>query len=230
MTAAFDARRRSEQRFTDALCGPDGTGDPSVLMPVLPVYPDALSAPMPDAMVAATPIDVAAALAAVRPPAPPQPVQPQPRPGAAGRVAQPGRYGRNQTPARAADRSSRSTPPAWGTLEPRSTVAPHLQGPRRPHDPPAPASTGPRSGRAMSPGEVAGFLRNTFTGMTQGVPAIPQRHEPVAHAPTPPLPRNPTRRNRGSGVWAVFIFLVVIAFASGLGQQIIRAISELFSP
>src|SRR4051794_40536460 len=48
MTAAFDdATRGTDQRFTDALSGSDGTADPSILMPVLDVYPDALSAPMP---------------------------------------------------------------------------------------------------------------------------------------------------------------------------------------
>ena len=43
MTAAFDATGAAtggvDQRFTDALSGSDGTGDPSVLMPVLDVYP-----------------------------------------------------------------------------------------------------------------------------------------------------------------------------------------------
>src|SRR5664279_3248348 len=47
MTAGFDAMRGTDQRFSDALSGADGTGDPAVMMPVLDVYPDALSAPMP---------------------------------------------------------------------------------------------------------------------------------------------------------------------------------------
>lgn len=47
MTAAFDATRATDQRFNDALSGSDGTADPSIMMPVLDVYPDALSAPMP---------------------------------------------------------------------------------------------------------------------------------------------------------------------------------------
>ncbi len=47
MTAGFDAMRGTDQRFSDALSGADGTWDPAVLMPVLDVYPDALSAPMP---------------------------------------------------------------------------------------------------------------------------------------------------------------------------------------
>ena len=51
MTAAFDATRGTDYRFTDALSGSDGTGDPSIMMPVLDVYPDALSAPMPNDLI-----------------------------------------------------------------------------------------------------------------------------------------------------------------------------------
>lgn len=228
MTAASDGGR-TDQRFADALCGPDGTSDPTVLMPVLQVHPDALSAPMPDAMVTAIPIDVAAALAAVRqatpPPAPPA------RPGSTGRIAQPGRSGRNQASTRPADRPSRPAPSARGTLESRSAAAPQLQWPRQadPRHSPTPTSTGAWSGRVLSPGEVAGFLRNTFAGVARDTNPVP-RQQPATHAPAPPLPRNAPRRNKGSGVWAVFVFLVVIAFASGLGQQIIRAISEMFNP
>ena len=64
MTAAFDATSGTDYRFTDALSGSDGTGDPSIMMPVLDVYPDALSAPMPNDLI---PVIV--------PPAP-QPTQP----------------------------------------------------------------------------------------------------------------------------------------------------------
>jgi hypothetical protein len=84
----------------------------------------------------------------------------------------------------------------------------------------------------MSPAEMAGFLRATFAGVTQG----PGRSglapgQPQAHVPTPPLPRRAprtARRTKGSSVWAVIVFLVVIAFASGIAQQLIHAISELF--
>jgi hypothetical protein len=89
------------------------------------------------------------------------------------------------------------------------------------------------AGRTLSPSEVAGFLRNTFQGNAQaGITRATQQYQPQAHAPTPPLPsRLPrtTRRNKGSGVWAVFILLVVLAFASGLGQRLIEAVSELFN-
>ena len=51
MTAAFDATSGTDYRFTDALSGSDGTGDPSIMMPILDVYPDALSACMPNDLV-----------------------------------------------------------------------------------------------------------------------------------------------------------------------------------
>lgn len=248
MTAGFDAPGRTDRGFADALSGPDGTGDPAVLMPVLSVYPDALSAPMPDAMVALPPIDPAAltraALAAGSIAAPAGPVQPSrtARPPGQRAAGQPGRSGRTSTtPARA--------PAAWGPVDPRA-AAPHLSAWQPPTPrPPSSASSGPPAGtasglsaavsswagRAMTPSEVAGFLRNSITGNPQigSTSAMAaNRHQPAAHAPTPPLPRRTprtTRRNKGSGVWAVFIFLVVIAFASGLGQRIIQAITELLN-
>lgn len=248
MTAGFDTPGRTDRGFADALSGPDGTGDPAVLMPVLSVYPDALSAPMPDAMVALPPIDPAAltraALAAGSIAAPAVPVQPArtTRPPGQRAAGQPGRPGRTSTPARA--------PAAWGPVDPRAS-APHLSA-RQPPMPRPPSSSASSShpgaaasgvsstvsawaNRAMTPAEVAGFLRNTLTGNPQigSTSAMAaNRHQPAAHAPTPPLPRRTprtTRRNKGSGVWAVFIFLVVIAFASGLGQRIIQAITELLN-
>ena len=230
--------QRIESGFADALCGPDGTADPAVLMPVLPVYPDALSAPMPDAMVAVPPVDPAALLAAARQTAPtPAQARVAAQRAVADRVAQPGRYGRSQAssaPTRPAQRPP--APSAWGQLEPRSAVAPHLQGPRQPGTnqsprPPAPASgSSAWAGRTMSPAEVAGFLRSTFTGVARGANPTTQRYQPAPHAPTPALPRNPQRRrNRGSSIWAVLVFLVIIAFASGLAQQVINALGELFN-
>lgn len=267
-TGPADARARAgmpeaaavpvEQRFADALCGPDGTGDPAVLMPVLQVYPDALSAPMPDAMVPGPAVDPADLLAAARAQTPgelPTPVQARlaaERAWAdAGRVAQPGRRGAD----RGADpgMTRRAAPAAWSAPDLRGAVPPTNRTPPRPPGatprpvPPASMPSGPGAwaGRAPSPAEVAGLLRTTFSGMTQGVTqgitnglnrgpdrnlaAAARQHQPAAHAPTPPLPRTTRRRNRGSSIWAVLVFLVVIAFASGLAQQVLTAISGLFN-
>jgi hypothetical protein len=225
----------AEQRFADALGGPDGTGDPAVLMPVLQVYPDALSAPMPDGMVALPPLDPNEILAAARQAVPvPTPAQARmaAQRAASDRVAQPGRSGRAAAP----PQRLRMAPSGRGEPDPRHALAPHLQAPRQPGShqsplPPVPISgSSAWSGRTMSPTEMAGFFRQTFAGMTQGVNPITQRYQPTAHAPTPPLPRNPQRRrNKGSGIWAVLLFLVIIAFASGIAQQLISAVSELFN-
>lgn len=237
----------AEQRFPDALGGPDGTGDPAILMPVLQVYPDALSAPMPDALVAVPPIDPAALLAAARAQAAtalPTPVQARLAAQRAwsepDRVAQPGRRGGDRSPSR------RPAPATWAAGDPRGTARPEAArpagAPSRPV-PPASMPSGPAAwaARTPSPAEVAGFLRSTFSGVTQGMTqgvtqglnrnlgAVTQRHQPAAHAPTPPLPRTSKRRNRGSSVWAVLVFLVIIAFASGVAQQVLTAISGLFN-
>ncbi len=242
-------RSATEQRFADALCGPDGTGDPAVLMPVLQVYPDALSAPMPDAMVAVPPVDPAAILAAARQAAPtPARARVAAQRAAAERVAQPGRYSRTQTqPAGPRPQRIREAPSARGALEPRGAVAPHPQGPRQPGTNPAPAGSAPRvpGNAALYTGlsgptlrttlsELGNFARSGFPALRPGastaIPRMPAPQAPQAHAPTPPLPRNPQRRrNKGSSIWAVLVFLVIIAFASGIAQQIISAVSEMFN-
>lgn len=242
------SRGRTDQGFADALCGPDGTGDPSVMMPVLQVYPDALSAPMPDAMVAVPPVDPAAMLAAAG--AAPTPAQARvaAQRMTADRVARPGRYGGQPAQsATARPPQRRETPSAWGSLEPHSAVAPHLQGPRQPGSSQQPTGSAPRSQgtTALNTGlsgpslrttlsELGGLARSGFPALRPGPGAaglrmsVPQA--PAPHAPAPPLPRNlPRRRNKGSSIWAVLVFLVVIAFASGIAQQIISAISELFN-
>ena len=38
-----------------------------------------------------------------------------------------------------------------------------------------------------------------------------------------------TVRKKGSSAWAVIVFLVVIAFATGIGQRIIDVITELLN-
>lgn len=244
------ARARTDQGFADALCGPDGTGDPSVMMPVLQVYSDALSAPMPDAMVAVPPVDPAAMLAAAG--AAPTPAQARvaAQRMTADRVARAGRYGGQPAQSATARPPQRREPPlAWGSLEPHSAVAPHLQGPRQPGSNRQPTGSAPRSlgTPALYTGLSGPTLRTTLSELgnlaRSGFPAVrpgagaagprissPQAHAPAAHAPTPPLPRNlRRRRNKGSSIWAVLVFLIVIAFASGIAQQIIGAISELFN-
>ena len=216
MTGAF-AASGPDQRFADALCGSDGTGDPAVLMPVLDVYPDALSAPMPDAMVAIPPIDPSAMVAAAR--------------AGLGAPA--------LTPAQARVAAERAMPPRRpGSPSPTTPRPPPAA--RRPNPPamrPVPGTPPP------SPWAAAGytlahpteFLRSTFAGLAPGGAAdtAATRSAPVSRVapPTPARPPTPrrTRRNKGSSTWAVLIFLVVLAFASGLAQQFFRLISELFN-
>ncbi len=88
MTAAFDATSGTDQRFTDALSGSDGTGDPSIMMPILDVYPDALSASMPDDLV---PVIVPPVLRPTQPGVPAEPVT-----GPAGNRPPPAQRGRAQ--------------------------------------------------------------------------------------------------------------------------------------
>jgi hypothetical protein len=259
MTAGYDAMRGTDQRFTDALSGSDGTSDPSVLMPVLDVYPDALSAPMP--------VDLVPVLVPLPIPTVGQPgVRAEPVLGPAGR-ATPGR-----TPP--AQRGTQSRQPAQRqpVRQPTPTQA-FAAGPlaRRPaqsrQPPPASAPryvppaqpTGPTfswQGRQVSAGDVAAMFRNSLSQSgqvdRQSFQAThPQSHgsaSPSAVAPAAPMAsqyspmrdarnaaqarrqfRPPTSSKRKSSSWAVIVFFFVILFATGIGQKIIDFITELLN-
>jgi len=233
------ARRRPDQLFADALCGPDGTGDPAVLMPVPDVYPDALSAPMPDTRVPVVlPVDLAAVVPAAGRVAPPVPQ----------RVPQPGRYGRNPPAARGRQQQQtapiRRAAPAQPAAVPTSPVPATAPRPIGNQAAAMISPARPWSPRSATPTELAGWAKGGFAGPaprgvsrdTPARPSVDARGRASARtpfqAPAPPTPRrnsSSTRRNRGSSIWAVLVFLVVIAFASGLAQQLIHAISELFN-
>ncbi len=127
MTAAFDATSGTDYRFTDALSGSDGTGDPSIMMPVLDVYPDALSAAMPNDLI---PVIVPPVLQ------PPQPgVRAEPVAGPANRSgnrppAQRGQAQRAQTQRPAQQAASRQQ--AAARQQPARPAAPVRPVPPRP--------------------------------------------------------------------------------------------------
>ncbi len=262
MTAAFDAERGTG-RFTDALSGSDGTGDPSVLMPVLDVYPDALSAPMP--------VDL---VPVVVPPTPRPPesagVRAAPVPGpAAGRSAAGGRApvaARGQRPARPAtgrvvDAQGRPLRPGPARpVGPTSSGPPARQAAARPAATPLTAQS-----RSMTAGDLSAMFRTMRSGQSERIDRLsfqathPQSSgsgAPSAVAPAAPMAsqysqRGETRHTardqaserrrtssmtpgntgpkKGSSTWAVIVFLVVIAFSTGLGQRAIDFVTELLN-
>jgi hypothetical protein len=52
-------------------------------------------------------------------------------------------------------------------------------------------------------------------------PASPPR------AIQPAAPTGPRRSNRASSVWALFLLVVIVLISTGVGQQIVRAVTEL---
>ena len=261
MTAAFDAERGTGT-FTDALSGSDGTGDPSVLMPVLDVYPDALSAPMPVDLV---PVIVPPT---PRPPGP-DGVRANPVTGPAARRAPsaPARTpaaARGQRPGRPAaagivDQQGRPLRP--GPARPNSAAPPVRQAAARPA-----ASPLTSQGRTMTAADFGALFRTMRSGQSEQLDRIsfqathPQSrgsNAPSAVQPAAPMasqysqrgqtrstardqaaerrrtnsmaPGNNNRSKRGSSTWAVIVFLIVIAFSTGLGQRVIDAINELLN-
>ncbi len=159
------------QWFPDALGGSDGMGDPAPTMPVLDVYPDALSSSMPDDMVRfVRPVDPAETLGRVRVDAPagqqyvapPPPQRPAARPGqpraAQARPAQP----RTAVPRQPAPRQAAAgqRPQVARQAQPRpGQPAPYAGGP-----------SGDRQSHARSPAEMVANVRAAFG-------AQPQQHQ-----------------------------------------------------
>jgi hypothetical protein len=234
MTAAFGATRGTDKRFTDALSGSDGTADPSVTMPVLDVYPDALSAPMPNDLVpvviplAAPP---AAGVRTVPPEVRAEPVTGRPAPGQRGRAvvprAQGQQRGAQRSPAPRTATPARPIPPASAmparSIPPRPPVQPYRPiGPVRPQSfqsthaqakgSAAPAAVAPAAPMASQYGGGRGQARSEARQQSQ------ERRRTAV----------PSKR-RSSSVGAVFVFIVVILFATGLGQKIIDLVTELLN-
>jgi len=258
MTAAFDGTRGTGQRFPDALSGSDGTSDPSVMMPVLDVYPDALSAPMPLDVIPLVPLPI---------PLPPSGVRADPVVGPAGRPAGPSqRAAQRQTGQRQSGQRSASRPaPGRQSLTAQTTVParPQVQSYRPIAATPAPGQQGHTiswQGRSMSAADIASMVRASLSGQPtpQGQQSFQATHPqsmgsaaPPAVAPAAPMAsqysghgqaRNDARERsqerrrtavpttrRSSSIWAVLVFMVVILFATGLGQQIIELITELLN-
>jgi len=269
MTAAFDGSRGTDQRFTDALSGSDGTSDPSVLMPVLDVYPDALSAPMPEGLIPVMPAQVPVTPVGIRADPIVGPAGRQP----ANRVPQPQRAGQRQAgtrPGAPRPAVARQTVAAQNVVPPRPQVQPH-----RPitasNTAAAPITARPSAagqqpptiswqGRSMSAADIAAMVRAGLSGQSppQGQQSLSNTHPqstgsgaPQAVAPAAPMAsqysgrgqaRNDAReqsrerrrtavpsQRRSSSVWAVLVFMVVILFATGLGQKIIDLITELLN-
>jgi len=69
-------------------------------------------------------------------------------------------------------------------------------------------------------------MGGTQTGTVQSGRA-PQPARPSAR-PAPPLPKA-KKKSSGNSVWGVLVFIIVVLFATGLGQRIVEALSQLFN-
>ena len=268
MTVAFDGSRGTDQRFTDALSGSDGTSDPSVMMPVLDVYPDALSAQLPADVLPVLPSIPAVAGVRAEPVIGPagrssgtRPAQPQ---RAQAQRVQPQRaQPQRAQPQRAAQRptAARQAPPRQAAVPSRPQVQP-----QRPITPAAAPAAGQQphtiswQGKSMSTSDIAAMVRAGLSGQAapQGQQSFQATHpqsmgsaSPQAVAPAAPMAsqysgrgqaRNDAReqsrerrrtsvpsQKRSSSIGAVIVFMVVILFATGLGQKILQLITELLN-
>jgi len=84
-------------------------------------------------------------------------------------------------------------------------------------------------------------MSGTQTGSTQQPPSTRQLQTRQAQAPAPPPGQVRSRRGQpgvrpqqakkssGNSVWGVLVFIIVVLFATGLGQRIVEALSQLFN-
>jgi len=299
MTAGFDAMRGTDQRFSDALSGADGTGDPAVMMPVLDVYPDALSAPMPSLEAGSIPI--VTALAAIQggpPPAAPPAAAPARPAQSGGRVppavrgqAAGGRTVRPAEPTRPTQ-PLRPEQPTRPVQQPRTATQAGSPQAIRPAAPSpanaqsalrnlsdrigtwsyqskvaqsdaywnarqqvAPQSTRPAATqRSAAPAQrPANSQRAVATQQYRPAPTRTSAQSQASASPTEVAPAAPTvsqygqmreirnqsqlrratrtprqaRKSRGQSVLSVLVFIVIVLFATGVGQRIIDAVNSL---
>jgi hypothetical protein len=249
------------------------------MMPVLDVYPDALSAPMPVDLVPVVvprplPSPTAAAAGVRAEPARPAPSQrgatrqTGTRPGQtwqrpAGQPGQPRQNpattaGRPAVPRTAVPRTDQPRPAQPRAIAPSAPTSARRTAPQPANQPANRPFTW--QGMSVSATEVAAMFRSSLPGQSAQVdresfqathPQSMGSAAPNAVAPAAPMAsqysgrgaaRNTARdqaqerrrvtntvRKRGSSTWAVIVFLVVIAFATGIGQKIIDVITELLN-
>ena len=173
MTAAFDATSGTDYRFTDALSGSDGTGDPAIMMPILDVYPDALSATMPNDLV---PVIVPPLLPPAQPGVRAEPVTGpavrsgnRPQPGQGQRV-QPQRGQAQRLQQAASRQQAAARPQAARQVAPARPVPPRPSvQPYRPINSPAPVAparpTGASftwQGKTMTAADLSAMFRGSM--------------------------------------------------------------------
>jgi len=295
MTAGFDAMRGTDQRFSDALSGADGTGDPAVMMPVLDVYPDALSAPMPSLEAGSIPIVTALAAIQGGPPPAAPPARPAQSGGrvppavrgqaAGGRTVRPAEPTRPTQPLRPVQRTRPVQQPPTATqagspqaIRPVAPSPANAQSALRnlsdrigtwsyqskvaqsdaywnARQQVAPQSTRPAATqRSAAPAQrPANSQRAVATQQYRPAPTRTSAQSQASASPTEVAPAAPTvsqygqmreirnqsqlrratrtprqvRKSRGQSVLSVLVFIVIVLFATGVGQRIIDAVNSL---
>lgn len=229
-----NAPDRIEAVFGDALAGDGGMTEPVSTGlrrdSSFDVFPDALSAlPLP-ALTFVVPPEAGAGGVSVTPPGAPIRLA-----GAPARSPAPTRPPAGRTPARPAA-TARSAPPtgaAWSGFPPPGQpfgAAPPAQRTGRPpvagaaYTPPVRTASSvvrPPAYLPQNPG-LAGLRTAVQQARAGGrTPASP------SSAVRPAPPTGTRRPNRASSAWALFIFALLFLVASGVGQNILDAISRL---
>ncbi len=208
--------------FTDALAGADGTADPSSPIAPVRIYPDPTQDVFRDAGSDRWVTSSTGATTLVTPGSPIA-IDPAMVAKAEAEIAQ-RRAAAEQAAATKADQERRHAEGARRDAATRAAARTHA--PQLPPQvlnftqwlPPS-AQEAVRKGLAQRGGGQIG------TGQSG---RAPQPARPLAR-PAPPPPPKVKRKSSGNSVWGVLVFIVVVLFATGLGQRIVEALSQLFN-
>jgi hypothetical protein len=84
-----------------------------------------------------------------------------------------------------------------------------------------PQMGGAQKGTAQMGGAQTGARQQRSPARAPARPTTPQV--------TPPAGSQQKKRSTGNSVWGVLVFIIVVLFATGLGQRIVEALSQLFN-
>ena len=207
--------------FTDALAGADGTAEPSSPIEPIRIYPDPTQDILRDAGSDRWVTSSTGATTLVTPGSAIV-IDPAMVARAEAEIAQ--RRAADQAAAIKAEQDRRHAEGARRDAATRAAARTHA--PQVPPQvlnftqwlPPS-AQEAVRKGLAQMGGTQTGTVQSG-----QGTSARPDRR-PVA---APPLPKA-KKKSSGNSVWGVLVFIIVVLFATGLGQRIVEALSQLFN-
>ncbi len=207
--------------FTDALAGADGTADP--VAPISPdrVYPDSTQDILRDAGSDRWVTSSTGATTLVTPGSPVV-IDPAMVARAEAEIAQ--RRAAEQAAVIKADQDRRHAEGARRDAVTRAAARTHAQ-----QVPPQVLNFTQWLPPAAQEAVRKGLAQRGMQQPATRPPGRPVAVPPGRPAAVSPAQSQPKKKSTGNSVWGVLVFIIVVLFATGLGQRIVEALSQLFN-